>query len=127
MKDRLSSIAIAGPLVENQNAGEVAEITDALQHFIRQVVERQTGAVLADVEQSQLLAALARNLRACQLEPQFRSVLDKPVGYFDHLNLRHGQTKLVTKSGREHLVRQHSDVLRIVLKFGHIAISIGRL
>jgi hypothetical protein len=38
----------------------------------------------------------------------------------------HGQAQRHPKPGGQHLVRQHTNVLWIVLKFGHISYAVGR-
>src|ERR1700730_14159356 len=59
-----------------------------------------------------------------QLYVQIRSMLDQPVSYLDHSRVRNRQSELFCKSGGEHFVCEHFDVLRIVAKLNDIEMTI---
>jgi len=61
-EDCLPSIAVARPLVQNENPREVSNIDDSLKQLAGQVVESHAWTLAANVQRSQLLSALARNL-----------------------------------------------------------------
>ncbi len=72
-----------------------------------------------------MLAAPTRNSSASQLNSKILCVLDEPVTYFNRFYTWHWQAKCQTEPGSQHFVRKHSDVLRVVLEFGHVGRAIG--
>ena len=90
-EDCLPSIAVARPLVQDKDAGEVAKIANTLQPLTRQVVECHCRTFAANVQRSQLLAAPARNLGTTQTDSEIFGLLDQPVRDFNHFDPWHRQ------------------------------------
>jgi hypothetical protein len=72
-----------------------------------------------------LLTALARNVSAPQINSKIIRVLNEPVGHFDRFDPGHGQAERQAEAGSQHFVRQHSDVLGVVLEFCDIPGTVG--
>jgi hypothetical protein len=123
-KDRLPSVRVARPFVQDKNAGEVSDIPDSSQEFWRQVIQYHAGR--SYVKRSQLLAASARNRLAGKLDSQCFCVFNQPVGYFNDFDTRHWQSQRQAQSRRQHFVGKHSYMLGIVLELGDVPISVGR-
>src|SRR5208282_4746896 len=120
-EDCLPSVAVARPLVKDKDTRKVTNICDLLQQLPRQVVECHARTLAAYVQRSQLLAAPARNLGATQADSEVFCVFDEPVRNFNHFHPWHRQPERQSQVGGEHLVREHSDVLGIVLELSHVA------
>src|SRR5208282_4388642 len=98
-EDRLSSIGVARPLVQDKNPGEVTNIHDSLKQLARQVVECHAWTLAAHVQRSQLLAAPARNLGTTQVDSESLCVFDEPSGDFNHFHPWHRQPQDQTQVG----------------------------
>src|SRR6266700_3165470 len=126
-KDRLAAVGIAQPLIKDKNPSKRQRLSHLRHEALRQVVEDFQRLIhqIAGIARSKLQATAARNFARAKLNAQFRGILDQPVGHFDCRRLRHGKAKPQAKRRGEHLVRENSNGLWVVLEFGDIVCTVG--
>jgi hypothetical protein len=119
-EDRLPTVGVARPLVQDKHSGKVCQIVNPRKQFARQVVDRQSRIFRAEIKRGQFFDALTWDFPTTHLDPSVWSVLDEPIGDLNHLDGCHREAERQPQSRSEHFVGKNANVLRIILKLGDI-------
>ncbi len=80
-EDRLAAVGVAGPLIDDHDAGEFVEVAHALQRFIGQVIKHLAVAGIQHVTRAELQPGPARHRAAHHLQVEFRGQGIEPAAF----------------------------------------------